>query len=66
MFQQKDVAAGGTGKVSRYFNKNRIIKLYCEWISSEQGGTGAPTNPASIKDRLLHWCQHSTNGYKVC
>jgi hypothetical protein len=30
MFQQKDVAAGGTGKVSRYFNKNRIIKLYCE------------------------------------
>jgi predicted nucleic-acid-binding protein len=23
MFQQKDVAAGGTGKVSRYFKKNK-------------------------------------------
>ncbi|CAF1005976.1 unnamed protein product [Adineta steineri] len=45
MFQQKDVAAGGTGKVS------------------SEGGTGAPTNPSSIKDRLLHWCQHITKGH---
>jgi len=35
MFHNKDVEAGGTGKVS-----------------SEQG-SGAPTNPASIKERLL-------------
>ena len=33
-------------------------------IDSEHG-TGAPTNPASIKDRLLSWCQHATQGYKV-
>ncbi|CAF2048094.1 unnamed protein product [Rotaria magnacalcarata] len=45
MFQQKDVAAGGTGKVT-----------------SENTG-GAPTNPASIKERLLGWCQQVTRGY---
>lgn len=45
-FQQKDIAAGGTGKVS------------------SEHGTGAPTNPASIKDRLLGWCQHATRGYQ--
>ncbi|CAF1003221.1 unnamed protein product [Rotaria sordida] len=44
-FQQKDVAAGGTGKVT-----------------SETAS--APTNPSSIKERLLNWCQQTTKGYK--
>jgi len=35
---------------------------YKKIISYEQGG---PTNPASIKDRLLAWCQQVTKGYKV-
>ncbi len=65
MFQQKDVAAGGTGKVSRYSRKIYRINFY-HWFISSEHGTGAPTNPASIKERLLSWCQHSTNGYKVC
>jgi hypothetical protein len=62
-FQQKDVAAGGTGKVSRYNYWLRNDR-YKQLFSSEQGAA-APTNPSSIKERLLAWCQQSTKGYAV-
>ncbi|CAF0860181.1 unnamed protein product [Didymodactylos carnosus] len=47
MFQQKDKDVGGTGKAS----------------SDQLPSNNDPRNPASIKDRLLKWCEISTKGY---
>lgn len=49
IFQNKDKEAGGTGKAS----------------SGSMPKSSSVTNPNSIKDNLLRWCQIKTEGYPV-
>jgi hypothetical protein len=41
-------------------NKRKISS-----ICNSEHGASAPTNPSSIKERLLAWCQQATKGYQV-
>jgi len=44
---------------------NRKDKYNKKKLFSSEQGAAAPTNPSSIKERLLAWCQQSTKGYAV-
>jgi hypothetical protein len=47
---------------------NYLIEIYQTYILRiiySEHGASASANPASIKERLLGWCQQATKGYKV-
>lgn len=47
-------------------HSHQIRKESIDFLSDHGGGgAAAPTNPTSIKERLLAWCQQATKGYQV-